>query len=173
MCPLIESQNPTPKPQIHPSTLLADTPGVHLHHRLAHMLSPEELKSLHPRRTLRAYVPPTPLDICQAEEAALEGVDGEDDALVLEELHDSRGGARVDDDGAEPSIAPDASIKVSSVAWDADDEELLSMFAPLATEPSLDVASAAAALGRAVDTKSSSSSGKRASKRGAPRYAVQ
>jgi nitric-oxide synthase len=35
---------------------LYDTPGVHLHHRVPHLLSPEELKLLHPRRALAPYV---------------------------------------------------------------------------------------------------------------------
>ena len=48
--------------------LAADTPGIHLHHRLPHMLSPEELKELHPRRRLKPYYPPTPQDIAQEEE---------------------------------------------------------------------------------------------------------
>ncbi|KAK9806106.1 hypothetical protein WJX72_001602 [[Myrmecia] bisecta] len=37
---------------------LYDTPGVHLHHRLPHMLTPEELQEVHPRRKLRPYVAP-------------------------------------------------------------------------------------------------------------------
>ena len=43
---------------------LADTPGLHLHHRLPHMLTPDELRVLHPRKRLCAFVPPTPLDVC-------------------------------------------------------------------------------------------------------------
>ncbi|KAL6757450.1 hypothetical protein V8C86DRAFT_1669624 [Haematococcus lacustris] len=39
---------------------LFDTPGVHLHHRVPHMLSPAELKLLHPRKRLAPLVPPTP-----------------------------------------------------------------------------------------------------------------
>lgn len=149
-----------------------DTPGVHLHHRLAHMLTPEELKSLHPRRTLRAYVPPTPLDICQAEEEATEMADqAVQDALETEGCGDDHDAAALEQDASgEPRIAPDASIKVSSVAWDADDEQLLAMFAPLASEPSLDVRSAAAALGRAVDSKNSTPRGKRDGQLSTPRY---
>lgn len=43
--------------------IYADTPGVHLSHRIPHMLSPDELKLLHPRKRLRAYLPPTPLTL--------------------------------------------------------------------------------------------------------------
>ncbi|GAX85282.1 hypothetical protein CEUSTIGMA_g12700.t1 [Chlamydomonas eustigma] len=42
---------------------LYDTPGVHLHHRVPHMLSPSELKTLHPRRRLSPFVPPTPKEL--------------------------------------------------------------------------------------------------------------
>lgn len=42
----------------------ADTPGVHYHHRLIHMLSPSEMKALHPLRKLRPYVAPTPRELC-------------------------------------------------------------------------------------------------------------
>lgn len=122
-----------------------DTPGVHLHHRLAHMLTPEELKSLHPRKTLRVYVPPTPLDISQLVEEEEES----------EEMPEKKG-ERMHSNDLEPQIAPDSSIKVSSVAWDADDEALLAMFAPLASESSLDAASASAALGRSIDKSKSS-----------------
>jgi nitric-oxide synthase len=40
--------------------LLYDTPGLHLHHRMPHLLTPEENKALHPRKKLRAYVAPAP-----------------------------------------------------------------------------------------------------------------
>lgn len=43
--------------------LLADTPGVHLHHRLPHMLSPEQLRLLHPRKRLAGATPPTPAEL--------------------------------------------------------------------------------------------------------------
>lgn len=51
--------------------MLADTPGVHLHHRVPHMLSPEELKILHPRKRLAPVVPPSPRDA-----AASAGISG-------------------------------------------------------------------------------------------------
>lgn len=52
----------------------ADTPGVHLHHRLPHLLSPEELKELHPRKRLRPYYPPLPQDLTpHVEEAESRG----------------------------------------------------------------------------------------------------
>ena len=46
----------------------ADTPGVHLHHRLPHLLSPEELKKLHPRRRLKPYFAPTPESLSEHQE---------------------------------------------------------------------------------------------------------
>ncbi|GIL50128.1 hypothetical protein Vafri_6427 [Volvox africanus] len=48
--------------------ILFDTPGVHLHHRIPHMLSPTELKLLHPRRRLAAFVPPLPAKLAEGEE---------------------------------------------------------------------------------------------------------
>jgi hypothetical protein len=50
-------------PAPHTPAPLTDTPGVHLHHRVPHMLSPEELKLLHPRRRLQVTTPSTPLDL--------------------------------------------------------------------------------------------------------------
>ena len=35
---------------------LYDTAGLHLHHRLNNMLSPDDLKALHPRRRLNPYI---------------------------------------------------------------------------------------------------------------------
>lgn len=43
--------------------VLYDTPGLHLHHRVPHMLTPEENKELHPRKRLRGYVAPSPQDV--------------------------------------------------------------------------------------------------------------
>lgn len=61
--------------------LCADTPGVHLHHRIPHMLTPDELKLLHPRKRLKAYLPPTPLQLLEEEEgeteAAIVRMDGD------------------------------------------------------------------------------------------------
>lgn len=34
---------------------LYDTPGLHLHHRIPHMLTPEENKQLHPRKRVKRY----------------------------------------------------------------------------------------------------------------------
>jgi nitric-oxide synthase, plant len=42
---------------------LFDTPGLHLHHRVPHILTPEENKELHPRKRLRAHVPPSPAEL--------------------------------------------------------------------------------------------------------------
>lgn len=53
----------------------ADTPGVHLHHRVPHMLPPDELKLLHPRRRLAPFSPPSPLDIVTEQQE--EGEEGE------------------------------------------------------------------------------------------------
>ncbi|KAF6256744.1 hypothetical protein COO60DRAFT_85689 [Scenedesmus sp. NREL 46B-D3] len=57
---------------------LYDTPGVHLHHRIPHMLTPDELRLLHPRKRLMAFSPPTPLDIVRAQEDE----DGVEDAAT-------------------------------------------------------------------------------------------
>lgn len=40
-----------------------DTPGIHLTHRLTHLLNLKELRLLHPTRRLASYVPPTPFEI--------------------------------------------------------------------------------------------------------------
>ena len=40
-----------------------DTPGATLHHRLIHMLNPEEAKALHPLKRLRPFVAPLPHSI--------------------------------------------------------------------------------------------------------------
>jgi nitric-oxide synthase len=50
--------------------MLYDTPGLHLHHRVPHMLTPAENKLLHPRRKLRPYVPPSPAELLEATTAA-------------------------------------------------------------------------------------------------------
>ncbi|KAL3152747.1 hypothetical protein ABBQ38_012336 [Trebouxia sp. C0009 RCD-2024] len=52
---------------------LFDTPGIHLHHRLPHLLTPEELKQMHPRRRLRPYYPPAPEDLAQEEDEGAAG----------------------------------------------------------------------------------------------------
>jgi nitric-oxide synthase len=43
--------------------VLYDTPGLHLHHRLPHILLPEEIKLLNPRKQLRSFVAPSPSSI--------------------------------------------------------------------------------------------------------------
>lgn len=40
-----------------------DTPGIHITHRLTHLLNLKELRSLHPTRRLASYVPPAPYEI--------------------------------------------------------------------------------------------------------------
>ena len=56
----------------HACVRCADTPGVHLHHRLIHMLSPAELKAIHPWKKLRPYLAPAPLELAalNADEAS-------------------------------------------------------------------------------------------------------
>lgn len=39
--------------------------GLHLHHRMLHMLTPAELKAIHPKRKLRPYVAAAPLHIAE------------------------------------------------------------------------------------------------------------
>ena len=39
---------------------MTDTPGVHLDHRLVHILTPDEAKDLHPQGRLKPYVAPAP-----------------------------------------------------------------------------------------------------------------
>jgi len=46
---------------------LYDTPGVHLHHRVPHMLTPEQLRLLHPRKRLAPILPPTPKELAASE----------------------------------------------------------------------------------------------------------
>ncbi len=43
--------------------LLYDTPGLHLHHRVPHLLTPEENKELHPRKRLSPFVAPSPEEV--------------------------------------------------------------------------------------------------------------
>lgn len=40
-----------------------DTPGIHVSHRMTHLLAPDEMKLTQPSKTLRPYIPPTPLDL--------------------------------------------------------------------------------------------------------------
>lgn len=58
------TNSPTTSPSTHPQVfaaggLLYDTPGLHLHHRIPHILTPDENKALHPRRRLRPYAAPS------------------------------------------------------------------------------------------------------------------
>lgn len=52
-----------PLQAFHSGGHLLDTPGVHLHHRVPHMLTPEEAGELHPKRKLKAFVAPRPADV--------------------------------------------------------------------------------------------------------------
>eukprot|EP00798_Chlamydomonas_sp_ICE-L_P007381 gene7381-505_t len=54
---------------------LFDTPGVHLHHRVPHMLAPDELRLMHPHKKLAAFVAPTPKELTEPEEAEEEDED--------------------------------------------------------------------------------------------------
>lgn len=40
--------------------ILYDTPGLHIHHRLPHILTPEENKLLHPKKRIQAFTPESP-----------------------------------------------------------------------------------------------------------------
>jgi nitric-oxide synthase len=42
---------------------LYDTPGLHIHHRLPHILTPEENKLLHPRKRIAGFIAPSPRDV--------------------------------------------------------------------------------------------------------------
>ncbi|KAK9841484.1 hypothetical protein WJX74_006630 [Apatococcus lobatus] len=44
---------------------LFDMPGLHVDHRLLHLLSPSDLQALHPRKRIRPYIPPPPSAFCQ------------------------------------------------------------------------------------------------------------
>lgn len=83
---------------------LYDTPGVHLHHRIIHLLDADDVKALQPRKRLSPYVAPTPRQVC--DELALEdeleediepGADGVAIGLNLDISEDSTGA--VDEDG--------------------------------------------------------------------------
>jgi nitric-oxide synthase, plant len=52
-----------PMPVFAAGGMLYDTPGLHLHHRLPHMLTPEENKVLTPRKKIKAYVAPSYNDV--------------------------------------------------------------------------------------------------------------
>ncbi|MEW5318490.1 MAG: hypothetical protein WDW38_009708 [Sanguina aurantia] len=87
-----------------------DTPGVHLHHRLPHMLTPEELRLLHPRKRLAAFVPPTPREVMLAQQqlqqqqaltasdAAAEQQAEDDNAAALAALDDALEGEEDEED---------------------------------------------------------------------------
>jgi nitric-oxide synthase len=49
---------------------LFDTPGLHLHHRTPHLLTPDENKALHPRKRLAPFVAPAPAEVAAAAAAA-------------------------------------------------------------------------------------------------------
>lgn len=56
-----------PMPVFAAGGMLYDTPGLHLHHRLPHMLTPEENKVLTPRKKIKAYVAPSYNDVIEEE----------------------------------------------------------------------------------------------------------
>jgi nitric-oxide synthase, plant len=39
--------------------------GLHLHHRLLHILTPSELKAIHPKRKLRPYIAASPMAVAE------------------------------------------------------------------------------------------------------------
>ncbi|KAL0044056.1 hypothetical protein WJX82_006266 [Trebouxia sp. C0006] len=88
---------------------LFDTPGVHLHHRLPHLLSPEELKELHPRKRLRPYYPPMPQDLTPQEEedetATGSSANAIDMTMLASATYQWGGVARLDIVSAPPSTA--------------------------------------------------------------------
>ena len=57
--------------------MLYDTPGLHLHHRMPHLLSPEENKALHPRRRLRPYFAPSLGQLLEAAGAVPSDTEGQ------------------------------------------------------------------------------------------------
>ena len=70
----------------------ADTPGVHLHHRLPHMLTPAELKQLHPLKRLVPYFPPSPAVIADTEgQQKLQGAAQSNDQSPAQTLNDRSG----------------------------------------------------------------------------------
>ena len=69
---------------------LYDTPGLHLEHRLIHMMRPEEVKRVVPRRPLSPYVARTPASLLV--EARM-GAGGEDEMSVLERISEEDEGA--------------------------------------------------------------------------------
>ena len=52
--------------------------GLHLNHRTPHLLRPDELKLIHPRRRLRPYVAASPYEIAERNDV----YDAESDELV-------------------------------------------------------------------------------------------
>lgn len=41
----------------------SDTPGLHIFHRILHLLSPDEMASLHPRKCLKPFIAPSPFEL--------------------------------------------------------------------------------------------------------------
>ena len=48
---------------------LADTPGVHLPHRMQHLLDPAAVRQLLPKGPLKAFLPPTPQQLATQSQA--------------------------------------------------------------------------------------------------------
>lgn len=49
----------------HSGGTLYDTPGLHLHHRLPHILTPDENKELHPRKRVSTFQAPEPCSVSE------------------------------------------------------------------------------------------------------------
>ena len=71
--------------------VLYDTPGLHLEHRLIHMMVPSEVKAVLPRRPLSPYIAKTPASLLFESLAAREDEGGEDFDHLDEMLDRSEG----------------------------------------------------------------------------------
>lgn len=71
--------------------MLYDTPGLHLHHRVPHLLTPDENKVLHPRRRLRPYVTPPLRELMPAAAGTGAALAANPSPLPTEELVGSEG----------------------------------------------------------------------------------
>jgi hypothetical protein len=89
-----------------------DTPGVHLHHRIPHMLTPAELRLLHPRKRLMAFSPPSPLDILREQED-----DNDDGDAQLEDSFTSSSSSSSGPNAGSSSDKPKPKTATASYIW--------------------------------------------------------